>query len=264
MLKLENINKLEGKMIGTWRCIQVNEQPSCYRIIFEERDNSMPIIAEFLLYRKDGVKGMYNLKGSLDINAGVVTKLQTTPIRDIQSLQIDELKTPETFCRVLGRSLFQFNEYLRHGIPTYNTSSLASKPHLHNPQQPHPHLGSAASAVTRRINGGYSFGGHQIPKPPAMSAPEWYVSKEEVKKPTMWETFKDMIGYKSEESNNEHLETFGKYLKYTMWTNTPMGWLWRKIFGKNKKAKQAPPYFTNQFGHQIPIKKPLTAKKAAY
>jgi hypothetical protein len=59
-------------------------------------------------------------------------------------------------------------------------------------------------------------------------------------------------------------------IKDIFWNNTPMGFMWDSLFGE-KKAKQAPPHFTNQFGHQIPsfghIPPPparrLTAKKAA-
>ena len=64
--------------------------------------------------------------------------------------------------------------------------------------------------------------------------------------------------------NNEHLESFGKFLKYTFWDNTPMGWMWNTLFGK-KKAKQAPPHFSMGSNHfQIhPPSRPFTAKKAA-
>ena len=41
-------------------------------------------------------------------------------------------------------------------------------------------------------------------------------------------------------------------IKDIFWNNTPMGFMWDSLFGKKKKAKQAPPHFTNQFGHQIP------------
>jgi len=54
----------------------------------------------------------------LDNKANVVSALQTNPIRDVQALSIDELRTPDMFCAALGRSLFQFNEMLRVGIPT--------------------------------------------------------------------------------------------------------------------------------------------------
>ena len=41
-----------------------------------------------------------------------------------------------------------------------------------------------------------------------------------------------------------------------LWDNTAIGWIWREYFSKKKKAKQAPPHFTNQFGHRIPISVP--------
>jgi len=63
--------------------------------------------------------------------------------------------------------------------------------------------------------------------------------------------------------------TDGDTIRRILWDDTMLGWGWRKLFGEKKKAKQAPPHFTNQFGHQIPISAPpppgtrLTAKKAA-
>ena len=48
----------------------------------------------------------------------------------------------------------------------------------------------------------------------------------------------------------------GDTMRRIFWDNTAIGWIWREYFSKKKKAKQAPPYFTNQFGHQIPISAP--------
>lgn len=64
--------------------------------------------------------------------------------------------------------------------------------------------------------------------------------------------------------NNEHLKSFGKFLKYTFWDNTPMGWMWNTLFGK-KKAKQAPPHFNtgNSNSMYINPQNYLRAKKAA-
>jgi hypothetical protein len=45
-------------------------------------------------------------------------------------------------------------------------------------------------------------------------------------------------------------------IRRILWDNTMLGWGWKKLFGDKKKAKQAPPHFTNQFGHQIPISVP--------
>lgn len=239
MIKLENIGKLNGVKIADWTCYMVEERLDHYTMLFES-NMSTAVITQFRFFKEDQIKGLWTLKARMDNRAMVVSKFQTQAITDTQAISKDDFQTFDAFCRTLGTTLHRFNDILRHGIPTFGTSSLAG-PHLHNPQQPHPHLGSAATitSVSKRINGGHSFGGHQIPKPPAMSAPEWYVHKEEVKKPTMWETFKEIF-----------------------WDSTPMGWMWRELFGTNKKAKQAPPHFTNQLGHEIPMDKPLKAKKA--
>jgi hypothetical protein len=50
--------------------------------------------------------------------------------------------------------------------------------------------------------------------------------------------------------------TDGDTMRRIFWDNTAIGWMWREYFSKKKKAKQAPPHFTNQFGHQIPISVP--------
>ena len=50
--------------------------------------------------------------------------------------------------------------------------------------------------------------------------------------------------------------TDGDTIRRILWDDTMLGWGWGKLFGEKKKAKQAPPYFTNQFGHQIPISAP--------
>jgi hypothetical protein len=75
-----------------------------------------------------------------------------------------------------------------------------------------------------------------------------------------------IYGYYYMNIKEETLSDTLKNIKDVFWTNTAMGWMWNVLFGK-KKAKQAPPHFTNQFGHQIPIIVPspthLTAKKAA-
>jgi len=210
MLQLENINKLESKLIGEWMCYYVGEEHEYYRILFDSM-TATGIRAEFRLYKEDQIKGLWTLSGKLDNKANVVSALQTNPIRDVQALSIDELRTPDMFCAALGRSLFKFNQMLLMGIPTYNTASMAS-------------------AVARRINsGGHSFGGFQIPKPPPISTPhtpQWYVKEEEVKLPTMWETFKEMV-------------------KWDKWINI--------VFPMKTAIEQV-----------IPKKKKITAKKAAY
>jgi len=50
--------------------------------------------------------------------------------------------------------------------------------------------------------------------------------------------------------------TDGDTIRRILWDDTMLGWGWRKLFGEKKKAKQALPHFTNQFGHQIAISVP--------
>ena len=38
--------------------------------------------------------------------------------------------------------------------------------------------------------------------------------------------------------------TDGDTMRRIFWDDTMLGWGWRKLFGENKKAKQAPPHFT--------------------
>ncbi len=206
MIKLENIDKLNGVNIGEWTCYMVEEREDHYTMMFELRGNTA-VITQFRLFKEDQIKGLWTLRARMDNRAMVVSRFQTQPINDTQALSKDEFQTFDAFCRTLARTLHKFNDILSIGIPTYHTSSL--------------------STVTKRINGGgHSFGGYQIPKPPAISQPNWYVPKEEVKKPTMWETFKEMIGWDK-------------------WINI--------LFPMKQTIEQV-----------IPKKKKITAKKAAY
>jgi hypothetical protein len=61
-------------------------------------------------------------------------------------------------------------------------------------------LFSTASLSSNKFVGNGMYGspfGKTIPKPPPISngAPNWYVSESEVKKPTLWETFKEMVNW---------------------------------------------------------------------
>jgi hypothetical protein len=58
--------------------------------------------------------------------------------------------------------------------------------------------------------------------------------------------------------------TDGDTMRRIFWDNTAIGWVWREYFSKKKKAKQAPPHFTNQFGHQIPISVPPPAMPTSF
>ena len=212
MIKLENIGKLNGVKIADWICYMVEEHKDHYTMLFESRTTTA-VITQFRLFKEDQIKGLWTLRARMDNRANVVSQFQRQSINDTQAITKDEFQTFDAFCRTLARTLKKFDDILKYGIGTYHTASL-SKPHFfHNPQQPHPHLGSAASvaSVTKRINGGQ---------------PNWYVPKEEVKKPTMWETFKEMVGWDK----------------------------WINILFPMKTAIEK----------VIPKKKKITAKKAAY
>lgn len=210
MIKLENIGKLNGVKIADWTCYMVEEHKDHYTMLFES-NMSTAVITQFRLFKEDQIKGLWTLKARMDNRAMVVSQFQTNSITDTQSLSKDEFKTFDAFCRTLATTLHKFNDILRHGIVSHGPSAFHT---------------ASLSTVTKRINGGHSFGGHQIPKPPAMSAPNWYVPKEEVKKPTMWETFKEMVGWDK-------------------WINI--------LFPMKQTIEQV-----------IPKKKKITAKKAAY
>lgn len=210
MIKLENIHKLDGVNIGEWTCYMVEERKDHYTMMFELRGNTA-VITQFRLFKEDQIKGLWTLRARMDNRAMVVSKFQTQPIKDTQALTKDEFQTFDAFCRTLARTLKKFDDILKYGIVSQGPSAFHT---------------ASLSTVTKRINGGHSFGGHQIPKPPAMSAPNWYVPKEEVKKPTMWETFKEMVGWDK-------------------WINI--------LFPIKTTIEQV-----------IPKKKKITAKKAAY
>lgn len=208
MLQLENIHKLDGKLIGDWRCYHASEQLEYYVINFELMGRTM--FVEFRLYKEAEFEGIWKLKANFQNRGIMAGSYHSNSIVDFQSVTKDELITSDRFCAVLGGSLSKFNQMLQMGIPTHHTSSIAS-------------------TLSRRINGGgHSFGGYQIPKPPPIStihAPQWYAPKEELKNPTMWQTFKEMV-------------------KWDKWINI--------IFPMKQAIEQV-----------IPKKKKITAKKAA-
>ena len=206
MLQLENIHKLDGKEIGDWRCYHASEQSDYYLMNFNLLGRN--IIAQFRLYREAEFDGVWKLKATFENRGIMAGSYNSKSIVDFQSVTKDDLITSDRFCYTLGRSLSNFNQMLSMGIPTHHTSSMAS-------------------TLSRRINGGgHSFGGYQIPKPPPISAPQWHFPKKEVKPPTMWETFKEMV-------------------KWDKWINI--------IFPMKQMVEEV-----------IPKKKKITAKKAAY
>lgn len=210
MIKLENIHKLDGVNIGEWTCYMVEERKDHYTMMFELRGNTA-VITQFRLFKEDQIRGLWTLRARMDNRAMVVSKFQTQPITDTQAITKDEFQTFDAFCRTLARTLKKFDDILKYGNVSHGPSAFHT---------------ASLSTVAKRINGGHSFGGHQIPKPPVMSAPNWYVPKEEVKKPTMWETFKEMVGWDK-------------------WINI--------VFPMKQVVEQV-----------IPKKKKITAKKAAY
>jgi hypothetical protein len=209
MLKLQNIDKLKGVVVGGWTCYMVEEHKDNYTMLFQPQMFAPGVIVQFRLYKEDQIKGLWTLRGMLRNNNSALSGFGHNH-NTTDAILFEDMKTPENFCRVLMKPLHKFNDMLRVGIPTYHTSSLAT--------------------VTKRINGGgHSFGGYQIPKPPPVSHPQWYVSEEtesKPKMPTMWETFKEMI-------------------KWDKWINI--------LFPMKTAIEQ-----------MIPKKKKITAKKAAY
>ena len=181
MLKLENIDKLKGVNIGGWMCYMVEEHKDHYTMMFE-LTQTQTIITQFRLFKEDRTKGIWELRARMDSRHVLAGQFHSNSYNDVQTICKGDLLSPDAFCRVLMKTLHRFNDILRYGFNPYHTSSLVSMPYSHNPTQPHPHLGSAASiaSVTKSINGGQ---------------PNWYVSEEEVKvtKPTMWQTFKEMV-----------------------------------------------------------------------
>ena len=150
MIKLENIGKLNGVKIADWTCYIVEERKDHYVMLFESATTT-GVITEFRLYKEDKIKGLWTLRGKMDVRNMVVSQFQTNSISDTQAITKDEFQTFDAFCRTLAKTLKKFDDILKYGISTYHTASL-SKPHLYNPKQP----------------GSY---GTTIPKPPAMSQP---------------------------------------------------------------------------------------------
>lgn len=207
MIKLENIDKLNGVNIGGWKCYMIDEHKDHYTMMFE-LTQTPGVITQFRLFKEDRTKGLWELRARMDSRNVLAGQFHSRSFNDVQTIHRDDLLSSDAFCRVLMRTLHRFNDILRMGVPTYHTASL-SRPHLYNPKQP----------------GSY---GTTIPTPPPVSKPHWYVSEEEVKvtKPTMWETFKEMIGWDK-------------------WINI--------LFPMKQTIEQV-----------IPKKKKITAKKAAY
>lgn len=177
MLKLENIDKLIGTSILNWECVNVSDALGTYLITFKPRGNSI-FTVEFLLNRDNShLRGIYKVDGMLYESTGFSNVLIGNFNMHVTRT---ELHTPMEFIRVLTQPLRVFEKDMEINIQRkmFNTSSLASNKFVSNGMY------------------GSSFG-KTIPKPPSISnsAPTWYVSESEIKKPTLWETFKEMVNW---------------------------------------------------------------------
>lgn len=178
MLQLQNIDKLIGTSILNWECVNVSDALGTYLITFKPRGNSI-FTAEFLLNRDDShLKGMYRVNGIL---------YESTGLGNVNIGNFDmhvtrtELQTPMEFVRVLTQPLRVFEKDMEMNIrrKMFNTSSFASNKFVGRGAPTSPFVPSRK--FTQNIT------------PTPNSAPDWYVSKDELKPPTMWETFKEMV-----------------------------------------------------------------------
>ena len=179
MLKLENIDKLIGTSILNWECVNVSDTLGTYLITFKPRGNSI-FTAEFLLNRDDShLRGIYKVDGMLYESSGFSNVLIGSFNMHVTRA---ELHTPMEFIRVLTQPLRVFEKDMEINIQRkmFNTSSFASNKFVGNGMYGSPF-------------------GKTIPKPPPISngAPNWYVSESEteLKKPTLCETFKEMVNW---------------------------------------------------------------------
>jgi hypothetical protein len=165
MLQLQNIDKLIGTSIMGWECVNVSDAMGSYLITFKPRGNSI-FTAEFLLNRDDShLGGIYRVDGILYESTGFSNV-------NIGNLYMEvtraELQTPMEFVRVLTRPLRVFDKDMEINIQRkmFNTSSLASNRFVGKTTLMPPHI---------------------------QNMPKWYVDEPNLKPPTMWETFKEMV-----------------------------------------------------------------------
>ncbi len=177
MLKLENINKLIGHKLYDWECTDVVNEADEYTIRF--RSSSYPSYEiEFQLNKHDDVaKGLYQLDGGLYERSSLgKMRIEFTS----NNITRGELQSKADFLIALKTPIriFEKDIEIRMTRKMFSTASLSSN-----------------KFVGRGMVG--SPFGKTIPKPPPISngAPNWYVSESEVKKPTMWETFKEMVNW---------------------------------------------------------------------
>jgi hypothetical protein len=174
MLQLQNIDKLIGTSILNWECVNVSDAMGSYLITFKPRGNSI-FTAEFLLNRDDSrLGGIYRVDGIL---------YESTGFGNVNIGNLDmhvtraQLQTPMEFVRVLTRPLMVFDKDMEINIQRkmFNTSSLASN----------KFVGRGAPTSP--------FGKTNLMPPHIQNMPKWYVGEPQLKPPTMWETFKEMV-----------------------------------------------------------------------
>ncbi len=176
MLQLQNIDKLIGTSILNWECVNVSDALGTYLITFKPRGNSI-YTAEFLLNRDDShLRGIYKVDGMLYESTGFSNVLIGNFNMHVTRA---ELHTPMEFIRVLTQPLRVFEKDMEINIQRkmFNTSSFASNKFVGRGAPTSPFVPSRKFTQNLTPN----------------SAPDWYVSKDELKPPTMWETFKEMV-----------------------------------------------------------------------
>jgi hypothetical protein len=177
MLKLENIDKLIGHKLYDWECTDVIDEDDEYIIRF--RSSPYPSYEiEFQLNKHDDVaKGLYQLDGGLYERSSLGRmRIEFTS----NNVTRGELQSKTDFLIVLKTPIriFEKDIEVRMTRKAFNTSSFASNKFVGNGMYGSPF-------------------GKTIPTPPPISnsEPNWYVSESEIKKPTMWETFKEMVNW---------------------------------------------------------------------
>ena len=177
MLKLENIDKLIGHKLYDWECTDVVNEADEYTIRF--RSSSYPSYEiEFQLNKYDDVaKGLYQLDGGLYERSSLgKMRIEFTS----NNITRGELQSKADFLIALKTPIriFEKDIEIRMTRKMFSTASLSSNKFVGNGMYGSPF-------------------GKTIPKPPPISngAPNWYVSESEIKKPTMWETFKEMVNW---------------------------------------------------------------------
>lgn len=177
MLKLENIDKLIGHKLYDWECTDVVDESDKYTIRFRSSSYRAYEIEFHLIKQDDIAKGLYQLYGELYESSSFSRVCIETTSNNVTR---GELQSKTDFLIVLKTPIriFEKDIEVRLTRKAFNTASLSSN-----------------KFVGRGMVG--SPFGKTIPKPPPISngAPNWYVSESEVKKPTLWETFKEMVNW---------------------------------------------------------------------